>query len=85
MIIQKDISKLKDYIDGFVGAKVKVKANKGRKRIDENVGVLEKAYPNVFVVKVNDETCSTERRLSYNYTDIITKSIELTVHRDEIN
>ncbi|MCT4612586.1 MAG: Veg family protein [Clostridia bacterium] len=81
MIVQKDISRLRDHIDGFVGAKVKVKANKGRRRVDENVGILEKAYPNVFVVKVKDDESAMERKLSYSYADLITRNVELTVHK----
>lgn len=79
MIVKKDISKLRDYISDRIGDKVKVKVDLGRKRIKENVGVIEKTHNNVFTVKVNDET---ERRLSYSYKDIITKSVELTMHKE---
>jgi uncharacterized protein Veg len=68
-------------LDSFIGEKIKIKANKGRKRTIEREGILEKTYPNIFVVMIN-ECSDTKRRVSYSYTDLLTETVELVVCRD---
>lgn len=63
-------------LDSHVGEKIRVKANKGRKKIDEKDGVLEKTYPNIFVVRIEEGNIS-ERRVSYTYADVLTETVEL--------
>lgn len=60
-----------------VGKKVKLKANKGRRKVIEAEGVLERTYPNLFVVKLDKD--SAVKRISYTYSDILTETVELTV------
>ncbi|MEN6391915.1 MAG: Veg family protein, partial [Syntrophomonas sp.] len=59
------ISDIKRDLESFVGAKIRLKANRGRNRIIERIGVLESTYPNIFVVKLNER--KIERRVSYSY------------------
>jgi uncharacterized protein Veg len=63
-------------LDTHVGEKIRVKANKGRKKIDEKEGVLEKTYPNIFVIRIEEGSIS-ERRVSYSYADVLTETVEL--------
>jgi uncharacterized protein Veg len=63
-------------LDSHVGEKIRVKANKGRKKIDEKEGVLEKTYPHIFVVRIEEGNLS-ERRASYSYADVLTETVEL--------
>jgi uncharacterized protein Veg len=63
-------------LDSHVGEKIRVKANKGRKKIDEKEGVLEKTYPHIFVVRIEEGSLS-ERRASYSYADVLTETVEL--------
>jgi len=67
---------IKKELDSHVGEKIRVKANKGRKKIDEKDGVLEKTYPHIFVVRI-DEGNLSDRRVSYSYTDVLTETVEL--------
>lgn len=69
--IRKDIEKC-------IGKNVILRANKGRKKTIVREGVLEAAYPNLFVVKINNEYDSC-RKVSYTYTDILTGTVEVTV------
>ena len=68
-------------LDSFVGERIKVKANKGRKRTVEREGILEKTYPNIFVVMIN-ETENSPRRVSFSYTDLLTETVEVVICRE---
>jgi len=68
--------KIKKSIEPFVGKKVKIKANRGRKKTYEKIGILEKVYPNIFVIRI-EESPEFINRVSYSYSDVLTDSVEL--------
>ena len=80
MAAKSVLAGLKKDLDSFVGEKIRVKANKGRKRTVEKEGILEKTYPHIFVV-VLDESKDNPRRVSFSYTDLLTEAVELVVCR----
>ena len=42
---------------------------------------LERTYPNIFVVRIDEKR--SERRVSYSYSDVLTETVELVVcHQD---
>jgi len=69
---------IKRGLESHVGQKIRVRANKGRRKIVEKEGILEKTYPSIFIVKL-DEDRSGSRRVSYSYTDVLTETVELVV------
>lgn len=75
------LEEIRDNVNSYVGQKVKVKANRGRRKAIEKEGILEKTHPNVFVVKIEDN--EQTRRLSYSYADLLTDNVELKVKQDE--
>lgn len=80
---QKNVlAEIKRDLDSHVGKRIKLRANKGRKKIVEQVGILEKTYPNIFVVKL-DEKKSTVRRVSFSYSDVLTETVKLTLFEEE--
>ena len=46
------LDNIRHTLEKYVGKKILLKANKGRKQIVTKRGVLETVYPNVFVVRV---------------------------------
>ncbi len=76
------LDKIRKNVDSFVGQEVRVKANRGRRKVLEKEGVLEKTHPNIFVVKVDDQR--QIRRLSYSYADLLTDNVELKVKGENI-
>lgn len=68
---------IKESMDKLVGQPIMIKANRGRKKVLEVEGVLEQTYPKIFVVKLQEDHLAT--RLSYTYTDILTKTVEIQV------
>ena len=79
MIYRDDISNLRQDITGKEGQKIIVKGALGRSKFFEKEATLEKAYPNLFVVKYNKE----EGNATYSYTDVLTRTIELQVFDGE--
>lgn len=79
MIYQNDITSLKSDIGEKIGQKVIVKGTLGRNRPFEKEAVLEKAYPSIFIVKYDEN----ERNVTYSYTDILTRTVELQVFNGE--
>lgn len=71
------LADIKRDLDGYIGEKIKLKANKGRKKVFEREGVLEQTYPSIFVVKLEEN--ESERRVSYSYADLLTETVELLV------
>lgn len=72
-----NIQQIKLDLESCIGKRVKLRANRGRKKIIEAEGIIESTYPKIFVVKL-DESHSIER-LSYTYADVLTKTVELIV------
>ncbi len=72
------VARIRKDLEESIGKTVILKANKGRKRIVEREGILESAYPNLFVVKISNEYDST-RRVSYTYSDVLTSTVEVTI------
>ncbi|MCX8128946.1 MAG: Veg family protein [Clostridia bacterium] len=81
MIGKNDLTQIRKDIETCIGQKVQLKANKGRKKAFIREGVLENTYPSIFIVKFENDYEAT-RRVSYSYTDILTKAVELVVCKD---
>ena len=75
MICKEDITNLKTDIDGKIGQKIIVKGSLGRSRTFEKEATIEKAYPNIFIVKYEEN----DRNVTYSYTDILTRTVEVQV------
>ena len=70
MICRTDISNLKTDITDKIGQKIIVKGTLGRSRFFEKEATIEKTYPNLFIVKYDDE----ERNVTYSYKDVLTRT-----------
>ena len=75
MIYKTDIANLKTNIFDKIGQKIIVKGSLGRSKEFEKEGTIEKAYPNIFVVKYEEN----DRTASYTYTDLLTRTVEVDV------
>jgi uncharacterized protein Veg len=75
------LADIKQELDGLIGARIRLRANKGRRKVDEREGILERTYPSIFVVRIEEDHAM--RRISFSYADILTEAVELTVCREE--
>ena len=62
-----------------VGKRVKVKSNLGRNRYDIAEGVITKIYPSIFIIELDKDMPEASKRISYTYSDVLTKEIELVL------
>ena len=72
------LDKIRVSLERHIGKKILLKANKGRKQIITKEGILEKVYPSVFVIKLDDES-NGYPRVSYSYSDLLTSNVKLQV------
>ncbi|WP_163539376.1 Veg family protein [Gracilibacillus sp. YIM 98692] len=72
----KTLHEIKQGLEGYVGRRLKVKANGGRKKTIERYGTLAETYPSVFIVELDQDENAFER-VSYSYADILTETVEL--------
>ena len=79
MICRSDIANVKTDIGELIGKKVIVKGSLGRSKFFEKEATIEKAYPNIFVVKYDEN----ERNVTYSYTDILTRTVQMDVFDGE--
>ncbi|NLP14938.1 MAG: Veg protein [Clostridium sp.] len=81
MTEKSNLFQIRKDIETCIGQKIQLKANKGRKKAFIKEGILENTYPSIFVVKFENDYEAT-RRVSYSYTDILTKAVEIVVCKD---
>ena len=79
MICKSDIASLKTDIFEKVGQKIIVKGSLGRSKSFEKEATIEKAYPNLFVVRYDEN----DRNVTYSYTDVLTRTVEVDVFDGE--
>ncbi|NPV71103.1 MAG: Veg protein [Firmicutes bacterium] len=68
---------IRSGLEGHVGKRITVKTMKSRRRVQMDEGILERTYPNIFVVKVN--ASPVPRRVSYTYSDVLTRTVRIQV------
>lgn len=85
MYVQNELVKIKAGIADNVGNKVRLKSKQGRKQIVIRDGVIESTYPSIFTVKldIQNDVPTSDRRVSYSYADVLTKSVELIIYDPE--
>ena len=79
MILPNDITNLKTDITDKIGQKIIVKGTLGRSRFFEKEATIEKTYPEIFIVKYDDE----ERNVTSSYKDVLTRTVEVNVYDGE--
>lgn len=79
MILPNDITNLKTDITEKIGQKIIVKGTLGRSKFFEKEATIEKTYPNLFIVKYDEE----ERNVTYSYKDVLTRTVQVDVFDGE--
>ena len=73
----KLVDSIHDTLDGYVGQRLRVKANMGRSKIIESEGVLTQVHPRLFIMEMDRKRGRTARQ-SYQYVDVLTGTVELS-------
>lgn len=72
-----DILMVKSSVNKNIGNKVKIRANRGRHKIDVTEGIICKTYPSIFLVQVENKLDNTVHTISFSYTDVLTKDVQM--------
>lgn len=84
MIAKTDLDSCRKDMENFVGKRVRLKSNGGRKRTIIQVGVLDSCYPNVFTVRCSRSNAYQEM-VSYSYIDVLTRAVEVAVESEALS
>ena len=77
MAVKNTLVQIRKELETHIGKKIKLRANRGRRKTFEKVGVLENTYPSIFVIRVDEE--KYYQRLSFSYADVLTSTVELSL------
>ena len=77
MAVKNTLVQIRKELENHIGKKIKLRANRGRRKTFEKVGVLENTYPSIFVIRVDEE--KYYQRLSFSYADVLTSTVELSL------
>lgn len=73
---------IKSRLDSHLGENLTIVAQAGRKKVVRRRGTLSETFHSVFVVDLDQNENSFER-VSYSYTDLLTKSIDIKFDGEE--
>ncbi len=81
MLDKNDVQRVKDQLSENQGKRIRLSAKRGRNREIIRHGYLKETYPSIFIVCLDSisEFSDAERTVCFSYSDILTKSIEITV------
>lgn len=71
------VDSIREKLDGYVGQKLRVRANMGRSKIVESDGTLTQVHPRLFIMEMDRKRGRTARQ-SYQYVDVLTGTVELS-------
>ena len=79
-IYRSEIADLRKNIGENIGKKIIIKESPGkRSKPQEKIAIIENAYNSYFSVKYDE----VNRIGSYNYTDLFTRSVEVSMYNGE--
>jgi len=82
MVAKDVLFEIRKKLESHLGEKIKLRANRGRRKTYEKEGVLESLYPSIFIVRVDEN--NYKQRLSFSYSDVLTETVELSFSEGEM-
>lgn len=70
-----NLEAIKAKLDSQIGECLTITTQIGRKNVQVRQGILVDTFPSVFIVDL--DLADERRRVSFSYTDVLTKDIEL--------
>lgn len=75
-----NVEMVKEKLLTMQGKVVKMKVNKGRKKIEIFTGKLKDLYPKVFTIEIDNKEISNNL-LSYAYTEIVCGNVKICLEK----
>jgi len=82
MVAKDVLFEIRKKLESHIGEKIKLRANRGRRKTYEKEGVLDSIYPSIFIVRVDENNYF--QRLSFSYADVLTETVELSFNEGEL-
>ena len=82
MVAKDVLFEIRKKLESHLGEKIKLRANRGRRKTYEKEGVLESIYPSIFIVRVDEN--DYYQRLSFTYADVLTETVELSFNEGDL-
>ena len=73
------ISQVRKAVSSHIGSKVKIRANKGRHRVDVAEGIITETYPSIFLIQIENDIEDSFKTVSFSYSDVLTKDVQMTL------
>ncbi len=67
------LTEIRNKVAHYKGSTIKYRTSKGRRKVEENQGIIIETYPNVFTLWVE----SQKSKISFSYAEILTHEVEL--------
>lgn len=80
MVAKDVLCEIRKKLEPHVGEKIRLRANRGRRKTYEKEGILESTYPSIFVVRIDEPNYF--QRLSFSYADVLTETVELSFNEE---
>lgn len=78
-MMNASVGSVRRAVAKHIGSKVRVRSNLGRHKYDVAEGIITETYPCVFLVRIPNAEDDSYQTVSYTYTDVITKDVQLTL------
>lgn len=78
-MVNATVGNVRRAVSKHIGSKVLVRSNLGRHKYDVTEGIITETYPCIFLIQVKNNEEDTVQTVSYSYTDVITKDVQLTL------
>ncbi len=75
--VNLSINEIIEKIKNMQGKDINMEVNRGRKRIEKYVGVIEKVYPSVFTVSIKSP--ENQSNQSFSYSDVLCGDVKIKV------
>lgn len=75
--MKNSVNNVRNAVANQMGKRVKIRINRGRHKVDISEGIISETYPSIFLIKIQETKDMPVRIVSYSYTDILTKDVEL--------
>ncbi len=78
-MLKTDVGTVRKAVNKHIGSKVMVRCNLGRHKVDVTKGIITETFPSIFLITVENESENTSQTVSYSYTDVLTKDVQITL------
>lgn len=78
-MLKTDVGNVRKAVSKHIGSRVVIRCNLGRHKVDVTEGVITETFPSIFLITVKNELENTSQTISYSYTDVLTKDVQITL------